>query len=131
MTTLAYKIVNESPSTVRSKNSAIPVAVDAVMARAVSKSPDARFPSCGIFVAALERSFSGAAEEPMTPTTTMSIPRQRASQTPLVAAAAGSVVAPMAYQLRANAKRSSGDVAGARQDMRRFRELKPSNEVQR
>ena len=130
MTTLAYKIVNESPSTVRSKNSAIPAAVDAVMARAVSKSPDSRFPSCGIFVAALERSFSGAAEEP-NPTTTMSIPRQRASQTPLVEAAAGSVVAPMAYQLRANAKRSSGDVAGARQDMRRFRELKPSNEVQR
>jgi Flp pilus assembly protein TadD len=38
--------------------------------------------------------------------------------------------APMAYQLRASARRSRGDVAGARQDMRRFRELKASNEVQ-
>jgi tetratricopeptide (TPR) repeat protein len=62
------------------------------MTRAVNKSPGARFPSCGIFVAALERAFSGAAEEPTTPTTTMSIPRQRASRMPIVAAATGTVV---------------------------------------
>jgi len=59
LTTLAYKIVNEAPAPVRERNAAVPPAVDAAISRALSKMPQDRFASCGLFVAALERGFAG------------------------------------------------------------------------
>jgi Tfp pilus assembly protein PilF len=53
LATLAYKIVNEAPPTVRMRNAGLPFAVDAVVSRALSKSPENRFPSCTEFVDAL------------------------------------------------------------------------------
>lgn len=59
LTTLAYKIVNETPAPVRERNGSVPPAVDAVMTRALSKAPAERYASCGQFVDALERAFAG------------------------------------------------------------------------
>jgi tetratricopeptide (TPR) repeat protein len=55
---LAYKIANETPPPVTSRNAALPVAVDDVLAKALSKIPSERFASCGEFVQALERAFA-------------------------------------------------------------------------
>jgi serine/threonine protein kinase len=58
-TTLAYKIVNEQPPPVCTRNAALPPAVDAVLSKALSKSPRDRFPSCTQFAEALGAAFSG------------------------------------------------------------------------
>jgi eukaryotic-like serine/threonine-protein kinase len=51
--TLAYKIVNEAPQTVRSRNAALPVEIDAVLAKALAKSPEDRYGTCAEFATAL------------------------------------------------------------------------------
>jgi serine/threonine-protein kinase len=92
LTTLAYKIVNEAPEPVRARNSSVPPAVDAVVARALSKSPQDRFPSCGLFAAALERAFAGESPQAEAPTATLAIPQKTASRMPLIAGIAAAAV---------------------------------------
>ncbi|MBZ5620858.1 MAG: protein kinase [Acidobacteriia bacterium] len=66
--TLAYKIVNEMPTPPRTHNPGLPPGVDEVLGRALRKPPVERFPTCGAFVAALDRAFTG--EVPATGQTT-------------------------------------------------------------
>jgi serine/threonine-protein kinase len=63
LATLAYKLVNEPPPSVRQRNAAIPAGVDAVLARALAKSPNDRYPSCGAFIRELSQALTGAKEE--------------------------------------------------------------------
>jgi tetratricopeptide (TPR) repeat protein len=58
MATIAYKIVNESPASVRSRNSSLPAAVDAVVAKALAKAPDARYRNCTEFADAFARALA-------------------------------------------------------------------------
>ena len=60
MATLTYKIVNEAPPPPCTRNAALPRGVDAVLAKALAKTPAERFPNCCEFVGALAQSFSGA-----------------------------------------------------------------------
>jgi len=69
--TLAYKLVNEMPPSMRSHNPALSLGVDEVVNRALRKLPSERFPTCGAFVGALERAFSG--ELPLTAQQTQAI----------------------------------------------------------
>jgi tetratricopeptide (TPR) repeat protein len=57
--TMAYKIVNEPAASVRSRNSSLPAAVDAVVAKALAKAPDARYRNCTEFGEALARALAG------------------------------------------------------------------------
>jgi tetratricopeptide (TPR) repeat protein/predicted Ser/Thr protein kinase len=59
MATIAYKIVNEPPASVRSRNSSLPAAVDAVVAKALAKTPDARYRNCTEFADAFARALAG------------------------------------------------------------------------
>jgi serine/threonine protein kinase/Tfp pilus assembly protein PilF len=59
MATMAYKIVNEPPASVRSRNSSLPAAVDAVVAKALAKAPDARYRTCAEFADALTGALAG------------------------------------------------------------------------
>lgn len=59
LATLTYKIVNEMPPSVLTKNAALPATVDVVVAKALSKSPAGRFDSCSAFVEALDSALSG------------------------------------------------------------------------
>ena len=59
LATLAYKLVNEDPAPVRSRNSELPEAVDTVLRKALAKQPEQRFTTCGEFVSALEAVFAG------------------------------------------------------------------------
>jgi serine/threonine-protein kinase len=54
MTTLTYKLVHEAPPPARSRNPRLPVGVDEVLSRALSKQPAERFVNCAGFVAALQ-----------------------------------------------------------------------------
>jgi serine/threonine protein kinase/Flp pilus assembly protein TadD len=58
--TLAYKIVAEMPPPARSRNPGLPVALDAVLEKALAKSPADRFASCREFVQSLDTAFHGA-----------------------------------------------------------------------
>jgi len=69
--TLAYKLVNEMPPSMRIHNPALSLGVDEVVNRALRKLPSERFPTCGAFVGALERAFSG--ELPVTAQQTQAI----------------------------------------------------------
>jgi len=60
-TTLAYKLVNEEPPPVCTRNPALPAPVDAALRKALSKKPQDRFPSCTGFVEALATALSGGA----------------------------------------------------------------------
>jgi serine/threonine protein kinase/Flp pilus assembly protein TadD len=65
-TTLAYKLVNEQPPPACTRNAALPPRVDAVLSKALSKSPRDRFATCTQFVEELAAAFAGgvsAAEE--------------------------------------------------------------------
>jgi eukaryotic-like serine/threonine-protein kinase len=53
MATLAYKIVNEAPAPVRSRNSSLPAGMDPVLAKALAKLPDDRYRNCSEFAEAL------------------------------------------------------------------------------
>jgi Tfp pilus assembly protein PilF len=67
MATLTYKIVNEAPPPPSTRNAALPPGVDAVLARALAKTPDERFTKCCEFVDALAQAFSGATATPAVP----------------------------------------------------------------
>jgi Tfp pilus assembly protein PilF len=56
--TLTYKIVNEAPPLPSIRNGAIPGSVDAVLAKALAKTPSERFTTCCEFVGALTQAFS-------------------------------------------------------------------------
>ncbi len=87
LATLAYKIVNEAPPTVRMRNAGLPFAVDAVVSRALSKSPGSRFPSCTEFVDALAGALALPSREESR--LTMPLPAQiPAEPAPQIAAAA-------------------------------------------
>jgi len=58
--TLTYKIVNEAPQPPSTRNAALPRGVDAVLARALAKTPSERFTNCCEFVGALAQAFSDA-----------------------------------------------------------------------
>jgi Flp pilus assembly protein TadD len=70
LATLAYKIVNETPPTVRMRNAALPASVDAVVSKALSKLPQERYGTCGEFVEALAASLA----EPRREETTLPMP---------------------------------------------------------
>jgi serine/threonine protein kinase len=92
MATLTYKIVNEAPLPPRTRNAALPPGVDAVLAKALSKTPSERFASCSEFVNALADAFA-------TPATTRTVapvipisppvrsPKRRASAVPVLVVA--------------------------------------------
>jgi serine/threonine-protein kinase len=58
--TLTYKIVNEAPPPPCTRNAALPRGVDAVLAKALAKTPSERFTNCCEFVGALAQAFSDA-----------------------------------------------------------------------
>ena len=72
--TLAYKIVNEMPPPMRSHSPGLPQGVEEVVARALRKPPADRFQTCGGFVGALERAFSGEVPPTGAQTLAMLIP---------------------------------------------------------
>ena len=79
MATLTYKIVHETPPLPSTRNAALPRGVDAVLAKALSKTPAERFTNCAEFVRALAQAFSGApppvaVAEPTQPVTSASQP---------------------------------------------------------
>ena len=65
--TLTYKIVNEAPPPPCTRNAALPRGVDAVLAKALAKTPSERFTNCCEFVGALAQSFSDAPTAPVGP----------------------------------------------------------------
>src|ERR1700722_2313448 len=46
MATMAYKIVNEPPAPVHSRNASLPAAIDSVVAKALAKAPGDRYRNC-------------------------------------------------------------------------------------
>jgi tetratricopeptide (TPR) repeat protein len=102
LATLAYKIVNESPAPVRSRNSSLPTGMDPILAKALAKLPDDRYRNCSEFADALAGSIAGAIagvdrEAPTAAITALPLPRKRGSRTAVVAiavaGAAGAVAA--------------------------------------
>jgi serine/threonine protein kinase/Tfp pilus assembly protein PilF len=67
MATLTYKIVNEVPPAPSTRNAGLPRVVDTVLARALAKTPSARFTNCCEFVGALAQAFSDAPTTPLGP----------------------------------------------------------------
>lgn len=67
---LLWAHLAESPAPLSQWRPELPPAVDAVLARALAKTPEQRFPSCGAFVAALRDAISEQAQ----PTQPVSVP---------------------------------------------------------
>ena len=65
--TLTYKIVNEAPPPPCTRNAALPRGVDAVLAKALAKTPSERFTNCCEFVGALAQAFSDTPTAPVGP----------------------------------------------------------------
>ena len=65
--TLTYKIVNEAPPPPCTRNAALPRGVDAVLTKALAKTPSERFTNCCEFVGALAEAFSDAPTAPVGP----------------------------------------------------------------
>ena len=57
ITTLAHKIVNETPQPAHVHNPALPEATSAVLAKALDRQPSGRYPTCTAFVEALIGTF--------------------------------------------------------------------------
>ncbi len=100
MATLTYKLVNETPPPPCSRNAGLPRSVDAILAKALAKSPAARFASCSEFVSALSQVFSEAPTVPLTqtapavmPVPAVAAPAARSSRSAALAAAALVVLA--------------------------------------
>jgi len=91
LATLTYKMVNEMPEPVRTRNAAIPPAVDTVLSRALAKSPSERYATCSEFVEALDRALSGKAAEPVRAAAAAAVPGPR---DPAPAAALATAPAP-------------------------------------
>jgi tetratricopeptide (TPR) repeat protein len=103
--TLAYKIVNEQPAPVCSRNSWLPAAVDPVLAKALAKAPHDRYRNCSEFADALAGAIAGVDRE--APTTAMAAlppppPRKSGSRSAVVAialaGAAGAVAAMVVWK---------------------------------
>ncbi len=106
-TTIMYKVLREEPLAPSMLNLALPGALDAVVKKAISKSPEQRFQSAAEFAAAIQAAVAGSTGEQ----TLVS----RASETSVGTAPAGhSDPAPAAAQLRKTrpAKTLLGAVAG-------------------
>jgi len=101
--TLAYKIVNEPPALVRSRNSWLPAGVDPVLAKALAKAPADRYRNCCAFADALAGSIADVNRE--APTIAMTPPPplpKGGSRTAVVAialaGAAGAVAAMVVWK---------------------------------
>jgi serine/threonine protein kinase/Tfp pilus assembly protein PilF len=101
MATLAYKIVNESPAPVRSRNSGLPLAVDPVVAKALAKDAKDRYRNCTEFADALAGALKSVDLE--SPTIAIEIPRvtkeKQKSKIPVLALGAISAAAVLAAGL--------------------------------
>jgi len=82
LATLTYKIVNEAPLPPCSRNAALPRGVDAVLAKALAKTPSERFANCREFVGALAQAFSGPSTAPLFPAPVVAQPTQPAIPVP-------------------------------------------------
>ncbi len=67
LATLTYKIVNEMPPSMQTRNAALPSTVDVVVAKALSKLPAGRFESCTAFVDELDGALTGNVRVPPVP----------------------------------------------------------------
>jgi serine/threonine-protein kinase len=83
--TLTYKIVNETPLSPCTRNGALPKGVDAVLARALAKTPTERFKSCRDFVDALAGVLSGEPTIPLAPPPATTQPAQLMPSAPELA----------------------------------------------
>jgi tetratricopeptide (TPR) repeat protein len=94
MATVAYKIVNEAPASIRSRNSSLPAGIDPVVAKALAKAPEDRYRNCSEFAEALAACLADVHREPTT-IATVAPPRKGRNLTAVVAialaAAAGAV----------------------------------------
>jgi serine/threonine protein kinase/Flp pilus assembly protein TadD len=88
LATLAYKIVNEAPPKVRMRNAGLPSSVDAVVSKALAKTPDERYATCTEFVEALAAGLAEPRRDE--PTLTMQAPQA----VPVMAAPQGTPAAP-------------------------------------
>ena len=89
LATLAYKVANEVPVAATSRNPALPMAVDLVLARALAKTPADRYDSCTIFVEALSHAFdSGSPSIPAMSRETAVVPAAPHRRTWLLGVAA-------------------------------------------
>jgi len=93
LATLTYKIVNEAPPLPCTRNASLPRGVDAVLAKALAKKPDARFVTCTEFVDTLARAFADAPTAPL-PAPTVEAPPLRTQPSVVMAAAEESQAAP-------------------------------------
>jgi len=97
LATLTYKIVNETPPPPCTLNAALPQAVDAILAKALAKTPAERFTNCGEFVRALAQAFS---DTPTTRVTAIPLPKPagsaRRSRLPVLTVVVAVVVAVVA-----------------------------------
>jgi serine/threonine-protein kinase len=82
LATLTYKLVHEAAPPPRSRNAALPLGVDAVLAQALAKTPDQRYPTCSLFAGALAQAFSEAPTAPVAPVTMATRPAQPARPEP-------------------------------------------------
>jgi serine/threonine protein kinase len=87
LTTMAYKIVNELPASVRSRNSTLPAAVDPVVAKALAKAPGDRYRNCSEFADSLAGALASEAREAPTLATAPPPPRKSGPRTAVVAIA--------------------------------------------
>jgi tetratricopeptide (TPR) repeat protein len=98
MATLAYKIVNEAPASVRSRNSGLPAGVDPVLAKVLAKAPDDRYRNCSEFASALAGAIAGVDREGPTVAMTPPLPpppRKSRSRAAVVAIALAGAIAAM------------------------------------
>ena len=86
--TLTYKIVHEAPPPPCSRNATLPGAVDAVVVKALAKTPSGRFATCSEFASALAQAASRTRRSTrvtLAPTETMVMPGRSRSRSPLLA----------------------------------------------
>jgi tetratricopeptide (TPR) repeat protein len=103
MATLAYKIVNEAPASVCSRNTGLPAGVDPALAKALAKAPEDRYRNCTEFAEALGGAIAGVDRQgPTVAMTAPAPPRKSGIRTAVVAVAlagaAGAVAAMIVWK---------------------------------
>jgi Tfp pilus assembly protein PilF len=88
---LTYKLVHEAHPPPCTRNAALPPEVDAVLAKALAKSPAARFSSCCGFTDLLEQAYSGAPTAPIAAPAAVALPEPPTAFTPGVRSRSGVV----------------------------------------